>query len=828
MLNNLWKGKRVDYFEMIQLLETLAVEQIATKPLSQHIVLNTLKKMRNEISKKEILYKELILSLKAVSENPEADLEELLSFIDPQFLKTKMKRELGDENPFELKRINGRSESFEAWYPLGIITHITPNNASMLSVCALIESLICGNVNFLKLGRKEGEFAALFFERLISLDHLDQLKNYIYVLQISSKEADKIKKILNFSHAVSVWGNEESVVNVKKMCPSNIRVIQWGHKISFSYFSPDYLEEDVKLLAKEICQNDQLFCSSPQCVYLEDADFLKLKSFGNQLKVALEKEVKNHSKSQLSALTNEEKAEITVTKEVLNLRSITEDCALIDGGDFRIYIDHHSTLTASPLFKTIWLKPMKRSKLVFELRGFSNYLQTVGVATSAHDYEEIVNLLIEAGALRIRNIGDMLTSYEGEPHDGEFALTRFLKRINVMDSKNRYMKEKYSFEENSLSNIDHSKKIMQKNDFQSQVIKESDSDLFFHSGGSSGEPKLSVFTYSDYYRQMEMASEGLYAAGLDPKIDRTMNLFYAGNLYGGFTSFFTILEKLNAVQFPMGASTDFEMVGKTIVKNKVDTLLGMPSYILELFRKNHELFKSYKGIKKIFFGGEHFSQTQRDYLISEYHVSFIRSASYGSVDAGPLGYQCQFSEGSAYHLYEKLHDLEFVDLEKDQATKTGEVGRLLFTSKVRSGQDISRYEIGDIGRELTGMCACGRKGKRFELLGRHGDVFRSGTIFLSYQKFEKILIDLYDFKGQFQIHIHPATEKNVETVEVLVAGIEMNQTELKTSILRKYEDLRLVVEVDQVLNFELKITKVEELVFNQKTGKLKSVIDHRP
>jgi hypothetical protein len=42
---------------------------------------------------------------------------------------------------------------------------------------------------------------------------------------------------------------------------------------------------------------------------------------------------------------------------------------------------------------------------------------------------------------------------------------------------------------------------------------------------------------------MELAAEGLYAAGLEPKNDRVMNLFYAGSLYGGFTSFFTILEK---------------------------------------------------------------------------------------------------------------------------------------------------------------------------------------------------------------------------------------------------------------------------------------------
>ena len=56
------------------------------------------------------------------------------------------------------------------------------------------------------------------------------------------------------------------------------------------------------------------------------------------------------------------------------------------------------------------------------------------------------------------------------------------------------------------------------------------------------------------------------------------------------------------------ASTDFKLVGQTIIKNRVDTLLGMPSYLIQLFRENHETFKIYRGIKKIFFGGSEADQ----------------------------------------------------------------------------------------------------------------------------------------------------------------------------------------------------------------------------
>lgn len=818
---NFYHSKKHNQLDMESFFDSLSKKDLLIPPLNIHFLFSSLEKVKEILLKKTQIRNNFISLLKDFSENPENDLNDLLNFISIDHLREKLKRELGDENPYELKRINGRSEAFESWYPLGVVVHITPNNSAILSVCALIEGLLTRNVNLLKLGRKEGEFAAAFFELLCQEDHSGSLKDYIYLFQISSKDKVRIEKLLSLADAISVWGNEESVKAVKEKAPLNTRIIDWGHKISFSLFSKKYNAEDVELLAKEICFQDQQFCSSPQCVYLLDANFEELKSFGQKLEISLKKYA---TKSQ--TMTLEERAEITVNNELVRLRAINEECEALVGENYRIYIENNSVLKASPLYKSIWLKPLKTSELVAVLNEFKTYLQTVGLSCAENEYEQLVNLLLLAGALRVRNIGQMLNSYAGEPHDGVYALNRYCKKVSVLDN-DRYMKGKYSFEEKNVSKVDRNLPIMTKNDFQNQKVAKEYSDLFFHSGGSSGEPKLSIFTYEDYHRQMEMAAEGLFAAGLNPKTDRTMNLYYAGNLYGGFTSFFTILEKLKAVQFPMGASTDFAMVGNTIVKNNVDTLLGMPSYILELFRQNHELFKNYRGIKKIFFGGEHFPRTQRDYLAKEYGVLLIRASSYGSVDAGPLAFQCQYSEDSIYHLYEKLHDLEVVDLESDTPSSKGEVGRLLFSSKVRHGQKIKRYEIGDIGKQLTEACPCGRTGVRFELLGRHGDIFRIGTIFLSYQRIQKVLINEFGFEGQFQIHLLGAEKNKKEVLQIKVANSQFRAPVLNEALIKNYYDLNTVIVEDKVLELEILEVEASDLVFNEKTGKLKSVIDHR-
>ncbi len=837
--NNLWQGKLVSNLEFNNLLNEYLdkADFWAKPPLAHYLLFDVLTKMQNLLKEKGDFYKVLSGDLESrqdiTASEAELSMTGLIDFLSIDQLRVKLKRELGSEYPFELKRQDARENHFEAWYPLGTLVHITPNNSPLLGVLGVVEGLLSGNVNVLKLARKDSSFASLFYEKLCSLDLTGTLKDYVYIAKISSKEKDSLKKILSLADVVSAWGGEESVQSIRELTPRGVRVVEWGHKISFSYITQNKKksEEAIRELALEICLNEQMACSSPQCVFIEDATFLELKEFS----VLLEKALNTTSSLTLRVMPGiQELAELMVTKEQVRLGSVFGKSELIEskGHDWRIYLDTSPVLNASPLFRTIWLKPMPRAKLVSHLRPLKNYLQTAGIAADSFEIESLCRDLFLAGVQRVRAVGEMTDSYIGEPHDGVYALERYCQRINFHDTNKMHpmMSKKSSFEDHASFEIERKTPIMEKQDFQNQKVKREYADLFFYSGGSSGEPKLSVFTYEDYHRQMELAAEGLYAAGLDPKIDRCMNLFYAGSLYGGFTSFFTILEKLHAVHFPMGASTDFKLVGKTIIDNQVDTLLGMPSYLLQLFNENTELFKSRPTIKKIFYGGEHFSEAQRNRLKKTFGVELIRSASYGSVDAGPLGYQCEFSVGGIHHLHEKLHDVEVVDLDLDKAVKKGEVGRFLFTSKVRHGQKIERYAIGDVGRLLEGACPCGRAGKRFELLGRHGDVFRIGTTFLSYQKFQKILLDLYEFSGSMQIHLYSGEGACKEKVFIQLEDIfdsAITKKQVIESVVHSYQDLKTVVIEDLVLDFDIEICKREKLTFSPTTGKLKSVIDHR-
>jgi phenylacetate-coenzyme A ligase PaaK-like adenylate-forming protein len=273
----------------------------------------------------------------------------------------------------------------------------------------------------------------------------------------------------------------------------------------------------------------------------------------------------------------------------------------------------------------------------------------------------------------------------------------------------------------------------------------------------------------------------------------------------------------------MATSAEPDFVGRMIVQQKVNVLLGSPSYLWNLFQQNDDVLAHYRGIKKVFYGGEHFTESQKKVLRERYGVQAIRSAAYGSNDTGPIGYQCSSCEGSIHHLHESLQSLEILMMDQDEPVQGEEPGRLVLSSKVRRGQSLLRYEIGDLGRWIDGACPCGRGSPRFELLGRYGDVFKAGGSFLNFRKFGKILETLPGYCGEYQIRI---TEDDLITL-VFSNPTTLDSQKIRELCIEDYEDLREVVQIDRTARFSVEQAESNHLERTAGSAKLRAVIDLR-
>ncbi|OUR98562.1 hypothetical protein A9Q84_03880 [Halobacteriovorax marinus] len=780
-------------------------------------------KVENSL-KYELKLEELIICLDQFSKGL-ADLEisdeikkEVVKFCSKEELEKKVISELGSIDAFDIKKNDFKSRPMEAYYPLGVALHVTPANSPGLAFLALVESLLGLNSNIVKLSRRDGDDCFVLAQKLIACDQTEVLLKKIFIIQDAPYEIEKLSEL---SDVVSCWGGDAAIDTIRKSVPASKRFIPWGHKISFSLMDLESAKrEGLKKLARDIFQYDQLACSAPQVCYVLDAEFDELLSIAKDL--AVELEVLSKDKP-LGELDIQEQAELTNFNQLLKLESLIENKQVVESptNDWRIYIEEDETFKASPLKRTIWLKPITVESILPTLKHHRIHLQTVGIDLNSNEFQ-VINELLKAGMLRVRNLGDMQNSYAGEPHDGELALSRFVKKISIDLTG---LEDHFRLNELSQKSqvVERTAQVMSKEDFQALTPNEELAHLFFRSGGSSGKTAISPFSYNAYHRQMQAAAEGLFAAGLDPLVDKVANLFFGGGLYGGFLSFYTILEKLEIVQYPIAAYEDKNFVAEVLASNDINVIVGMPSYIIELFSNHAEVLKKSK-VEKIYFGGEHFGQKQRDWLVQEFGIQIIRSASYGSVDAGPLGFQCPSCVKGEHHLNESIQDLEILRIDSDEKVSGDEIGRLVFTSKARDCVKIERYDLGDLGRWVLENCDCGRTNRKFELLGRHGDIFRAGGTFFNYMKFQKVLLDHFDYADLIQIKIsNESSQSNIDRLSLYLT------TDLieKSKLMNVFQDLNEAVTRELTLDFEIIVSNVESFVHSKNSGKILRVIDER-
>lgn len=659
---------------------------------------------------------------------------ELSAFCAKASLREKLARELGD-NPFSLRRIDYRESRFESWRALGVVLHITPANAPLLPFFATLEGLLVGNINWLRPSSSESGLSMRLLQAFLGCDRSGELVDLVAVLPV---ETDELTQLLAFADGVSAWGGETALDAIRRQLPGGCRWIPWGHKISFAWLVPDALDAQAfDALADEVCRFDQQACSSPQVVFVDSDQAETLQHVGEGLAAAMRR---RHP--QWPALTPDthEAADITCAVEFAKADAAFAGVQgqVWTGEGWRIIWQQTSALDPSPLFRTVLLRPLPRHRVPEVLRPWRTRLQTCGLQARAQDVSALSQRLLAAGVNRITPLSGMHDGYSGEPHDGVYALAHLARRVSVTLASDRLPRQATLDLPPAPPALAGAAPIMGRADF-AEGTTQAGAQLYFRSGGSSGVPKLSGYTRSDYHRQMQAAADGLFAAGLEPARDRVLNLMYGGNLYGGLLSFFTVLDKLGATHYPMGGPSDeqYAEIAALIIDQGIDTLIGMPSTVHQLFRREAAALRQYGGIRKLLLGGEHMGEAQRAFIAS-FGVETLRSALYGSVDAGPLGHACHAAPEGVFHLLTDIQWLEIVALDRDEPVGQGESGRLLFTSRARDARAVVRYDVGDLGRWVEGECACGAAAPRFELLGRQGSLIRIGTLFLQPQRIAEL------------------------------------------------------------------------------------------
>ena len=425
-MDNIFRGnpiEKVDFINKLIELKDIILQDLVQEPLAPNVIIEACHQLSTMINQQEVVCELILMGIPKWA--AEDYVKTTVNSLNRYSLTHKLKVELGEE-AFNWRRV---SEEFEEKnQPLGVLMHIGAGNSLGLSAFSVIEGLLTGNINILKLPKNEGGISSRLLLELVKLE--PRLKPYIYVLDVSSKNSEVIGQLVEIANAVIVWGSDEAIKAIRQLVPPSLPIIEWGHKLSFAYFTKGgNIAIDLEGLARDICLTDQLYCSSPQCVLYEIDSFEELDDFAIALAKQLEVTANEYPAAERPI---DVQSQITWVQELIRVEELLGEKRLITNIEkqYSVLVDYKPQLKPAPLFRNIWVMPVKRKELLGILRSHKGHLQTVGLSCGKGELEELSGLLCAAGLCRITTCGFMSVNYAGEPHDGIRTLERYIRRVS--------------------------------------------------------------------------------------------------------------------------------------------------------------------------------------------------------------------------------------------------------------------------------------------------------------------------------------------------------------------------------------------------------------
>ena len=355
----------------------------------------------------------------------ENELKTIKQMLSRDYLKRRMAIELGDNNQEAFKPLDSDTQVMHRRAPLGVILHIVAGNVDALPVFSVIEGLLTGNINIVKLPGGDNGLSVALLQELIRRE--PTIADYVMAFDYPSQEIESIKKMVEVSDAVVVWGGDAAVSAVREMVSPNIKLIEWGHKISFAYVSGEVSDEALAGIAFNKCDTNQMFCSSCQGIYLDTESFSEVKEFALRFSKILDKVSQTMPMKEDSFL----KAQKTIECYTEELESLKCEKYVLKGLSSAVIAYNDSVLNLSYQMRTCWIKPLSRNQILHVLHTHKNHLQTAALLCDENRRPDLEAILLKTGIVRITSGEKMSVNYCGMPHDGEFALQRYTKMVSI-------------------------------------------------------------------------------------------------------------------------------------------------------------------------------------------------------------------------------------------------------------------------------------------------------------------------------------------------------------------------------------------------------------
>lgn len=311
--------------------------------------------------------------------------------------------------------------------PLGVLFHIAAGNVDGLPAFSVAEGLLAGNINILKLPSADNGLSLRMLEELGKAE--PALAPYIYVFDTPSDDVAAMKRMADLADGIVVWGGDGATAAVRTLAKPGVKLIEWGHKLSFAYATPAGLtDEALAGLARHIMDTRQLLCSSCQTLFLDSESGAEAEALCRRLLPILEQAAR---KAPPLDVGSRAQATLSLYTQALEERAGHTARRLFRGKGCSVTLCEEGAPELSPQFGNLLVKPLPRARLVAALRREKEHLQTAGLICSPAERKELTDLLFRAGVTRVTSPGEMSHTTALDAHDGQSPLRRYTRIVEA-------------------------------------------------------------------------------------------------------------------------------------------------------------------------------------------------------------------------------------------------------------------------------------------------------------------------------------------------------------------------------------------------------------
>lgn len=804
----------------------------------------------------------------------EEGLNSLISMLDRENILTRFYADLGGTEVLERFAWQNAFLGSVKAEPRGVVAHVAAGNVFVGAIDSLIQGLVTKNINLLKMSGVDPVFPLLFTRALHDVDPEHKVSQAFALLPFrgGDKEVEAILKAE--CQTIIVYGGEDAVAAYRDGMALTNRIVEYGPKYSLMVVDGSLLnDEAVQRIARDFTLWEQSACSSPHAVYVLGTSDQAL-ALARSLASALEDLLKDYPSPDI---VRDEAVEITRTRELAKVSQALGEGELFipaQGQGYTVIFEQDPCFRVSCQHRTAFIKPVADFEQVINvLKPYGTYIQSVGVLAEPEALHHWADRLVECGADRITDLGEMTRRKHGTPHDGTKGLAEFVRWTSIGGSSKffdqfdylsdnerdrvtlarlnvllRHCRESSSFYRErlpgrALVSLEELALVppVSAEDYRRHLPPEGDGILTgevgtsysFGSGGTTGQPKFIYRTVAETHANARALAKGLVLSGFVRQGDVVGNLLFAGNMWASFVSLNLALEETGAHILPIGGHIDLATQIALLRSFKANAVLTIPSILISIasFVKQHGI-EDLK-LKSLAYGGEHLFPEARRQLSEILGAERIVSAGYATNDAGAIGFQDETCTGGVHLVHEDLHIVEILDLETGQPIlKPGKAGKIVVTNVNRHLMPTLRFEVGDLGAWVERPLG-GRRLRRFDLLGRSDEVLIVGGFNLTLDMVAKALSQVEGLSPRFRMigRIEGMLDQLVIEVESMVGLDAEKAQELESlareALYREKKEFALWLTNQAIAIPVIRVLKPDEIPRNPRTGKIKAMVDER-